>query len=81
MMDLNRKGGSNTSPGVIQWRQAGDPADGWPQLFQIQEGETLIRKYFLLLKKSLLYLSSLFPLDCKLFQYLFSFTEKRETGT
>lgn len=24
---------SNTSPGVIQWKQAGDPADGWPQLF------------------------------------------------
>ena len=50
MMDLNRKGGSNTSPCVIQWKQAGDPADCWPQLFQVQEGETLIRKYFLLFK-------------------------------
>lgn len=48
-----------------------------PNFFQIQEGETLIRKYFLLLKKSLLYLSSLFPLDYKLFQYLFSFYRKR----
>ena len=50
-MDLNGKGGSNTSPCVIQWKQAGDPADCWPQLFQVQEGETLIRKYFLLKKK------------------------------
>lgn len=78
VIDLNRKGDFNTCPCVVQWKRTGDLPDCWPHHFQVWEGKTLIGKYFLLFKKSLLHLSLLFPLSYELFEHLSIFIYRKE---